>query len=992
MKKQTQRILALILAMVMALSMLVYVNATDNETAETAVVETTDEVASDAAVEAVEEVVVDTNADLASVSYSTLNIAAEGVIADDDNITLTAISALDSSGKGTGVNSAYVNASDNSVITCRPYVKIVPKTDGAITFNCAIASGKGVYLVKDTGETAYAEWTGSGNSYSGDVPVVEVLDCSSSSLTAASDSISANVSAGVTYYYAPSGTSPKLTSIVFAAGEEVVETSSETTTEAQPDEDLVDIRTLNRTAPSSASDGAKHTIWVLGDSTACYYGTDSNYQVVRNGYGMAFGKGTQTSTSYDVAGIFDNENISVYNLAISGISSKSFLSQSAYTTLTSNWKSGDYVFIGFGHNDQKSEDTTRFTDASKGAEGWNIDGQFANSIYKNYIVPAVKAGVTPVLVTSIVRRSRTSDTISGSNVHNCSTGDYRQTVIDLAKMFDLPCIDITYNTYSEYIALGKGEVDGSDGYGAYHAQYNDKYLTSKNHVNADGSFKEEQRIDNTHLNAYGAKTVAYFISQDILGNSITYGVNVETPKTVSSPALASDGTADDSLKTFEALSSYLASDITDPRTEGKDDDTETTTEGFEVYLEAGDTGSVVVGDTFEIYLKVKNNEGLNSVDLKLDYDTAAVELVNVEQGEAAVITDSDLAAALAAGKEGSIALAGSVDTAITGDVSLVKITFKLVKYGEGTFDLSGTVNGGTDVSVKGTSVFLDYNQEVDEGLILTPTVSEVDEEGYFTVDYVLSGNGEGYGLNSITLAVCYDPAVYTAVGVGKASEVGAVDAEGNLVEAIIADDVVNGQIALVPEVGYEEYDSAANGPADGVKTAAELGMIRLSGYLKDNDGDGTLDVAYNNGVLFSIKMKLAAEVEDVTTLADSLSTLLPTSGAFGVGDVEANVTVKGAVANEDGNEDEDIGNGLRGDIDQNGIITANDAACLLYWVVTGEQNPDWNVSVYIADVAGEGNIERDAADAAAIMAKVLNGAYQFKEPESKSDDSAASAN
>ncbi|MCD8238224.1 MAG: hypothetical protein LUC92_02650 [Clostridiales bacterium] len=993
MKKQTQRLLALILAMVMAVSMLVYVSATDGEAVvEETAIELADEATSDSAVEG------DTS-EAESVTVSLTGTYSSGdVISDTDAATITALTAL-SGGKGSVSNVYYINPdTEKTYGSTRPYLQITPKVNGNVTVNVSIAAGKSICIIEPTGVM--------GTAVVSDVEGTYEIANLVNSVDGLASGISGFLEAGKTYLICPVGTNPTFSSIEFAPGDTAVETTTETTTEAQVDDDLVDIRDLTRTAPSSTSDGESHTVWVLGDSTACYYGNDTgNYQVVRNGYGMGLGAGSQyegSTYSYDVAGIFDNENITVYNLAISGISSKSFTSNSAYTTLTSNWKSGDYVLIGFGHNDQKSDDSTRYTDASQGAEGWNVDGQFANSLYENYILPAVKAGVTPVIVTSIVRRSRTSDTISGSNVHNCSTGDYRQTAIDLAEMFDLPCIDITYNTHSEYIALGKGSADGSDGYGAYHAQYNDKYMTSKNYTNSDGSLNEDYRIDNTHLNAYGAKTVAYFISQDILGNDITYGVNVETPNTIASPVLTSDGTADDTYGSLKALSTYLASDLSDPRTDGSADaTTETTTEGFKVYLESGDTGSVEVGSTFDMYLKVKNNEGLTGFNLTLTYDTQAVKLENIEQGDLKVMTDEAIAAALAAGKEGSIALAGSVgtaaaaseegidladDSAITEDGTLLKLTFSLVKYGEGTFGLTGsveTVEGASEVTVSGTSVFLDYNQEVDEGLVLTPTASEVDADGYFTVDYILSGNGEAYGLNNATLAFCYDPETMIAIGAGNASEVGAVDSEGKLVQAIIADDVVSSQALLVPAAGYEEYDDALGGPADGVKSAAELGMIRLSGYLSDNDGDGVLDVAYNNGILFSVKMQLVSNLLEGITIDDLIYTSVAASAAFGVGESETSVFIEGNVLYEGS---ENIGNGIRGDIDQNGIITANDAACLLMYIKTGEANSNWNVSTYIADVAITGDTEITAADAALIMAKVLNGATEFKDVEDESGD------
>ena len=50
-----------------------------------------------------------------------------------------------------------------------------------------------------------------------------------------------------------------------------------------------------------------------------------------------------------------------YNLALSGRSSLDFLSEANYATLKNSIKAGDYLLIGFGHNDEKYTDSDRFT-------------------------------------------------------------------------------------------------------------------------------------------------------------------------------------------------------------------------------------------------------------------------------------------------------------------------------------------------------------------------------------------------------------------------------------------------------------------------------------------------------------------------------------------------------------------------------------------------------------------------------------------------------
>ncbi|MCD8214866.1 MAG: hypothetical protein LUC97_04370 [Clostridiales bacterium] len=90
-----------------------------------------------------------------------------------------------------------------------------------------------------------------------------------------------------------------------------------------------------------------------------------------------------------------------------------------------------------------------------------------------------------------------------------------------------------------------------------------------------------------------------------------------------------------------------------------------------------------------------------------------------------------------------------------------------------------------------------------------------------------------------------------------------------------------------------------------------------------------------------------------------------------------NITIDGeAIYSSSDDPDIDKGNGMVGDVDQNGVLTANDSAALLAYVLNNETlNPDWNVTNYIADTNNDE--EAAAADAADILVKVLNSAYEF---------------
>ena len=232
-------------------------------------------------------------------------------------------------------------------------------------------------------------------------------------------------------------------------------------------------------------------VFVVGDSTMCAF-NDETYYYPRYGYA------TQLQNY-----LIDNANI--VNLALSGRSSKSFTEEGNYQELKSQIAEGDYVIIGFGHNDEKSDDVARFTDASLPQEDPN---SFAYSLYENYIKLALDAEATPILATPIVRAS-SSDNYSGSNAHITENGNYSQVMIDLANKYGLTVIDMTSLTKDLYTNLGYSEAC------YFHAMTAGKLAEDGVSVIADTN-----STDNTHLNIYGAKMVAYMFINELLESEL----------------------------------------------------------------------------------------------------------------------------------------------------------------------------------------------------------------------------------------------------------------------------------------------------------------------------------------------------------------------------------------------------------------------------------------------------------------------------------------
>ena len=226
-------------------------------------------------------------------------------------------------------------------------------------------------------------------------------------------------------------------------------------------------------------DSSKPTVWIIGDSTVSSFA--DNYYYPRYGWGTQIDK--YLDGTYEVK-----------NIALSGRSSKSYVNDKEYKELTAGMKQGDYLLIGFGHNDEKAE-ADRYTDPNG---DYKTAGSFANSLYENYIKPAQSAGTTVILCTPIVRRTATAEW-SDSNLHitkdsgDFKGGDYAQSIRNLGKELNIPVVDMTKMTKELYDTLGSDETVN------LHAWTSSKATS----------------VDNTHTNIYGGTYNAYLVTKTI---------------------------------------------------------------------------------------------------------------------------------------------------------------------------------------------------------------------------------------------------------------------------------------------------------------------------------------------------------------------------------------------------------------------------------------------------------------------------------------------
>lgn len=168
----------------------------------------------------------------------------------------------------------------------------------------------------------------------------------------------------------------------------------------------------------------KFTIHLMGDSTMAP--KDLSGANPERGWGMMFPN-------------FLDDEVEVINYARNGRSTKSFVDRGHWDEVKSRLKSGDYVFIQFGHNDAKEDDPERY------AAPW---GAYQDTL-RMFVRTVRNAGATPVLLTPVTRRWFKE---SGFDF-NCHK-DYPAAMRQVAEETDTELLDITTLTQQWIAPLG----------------------------------------------------------------------------------------------------------------------------------------------------------------------------------------------------------------------------------------------------------------------------------------------------------------------------------------------------------------------------------------------------------------------------------------------------------------------------------------------------------------------------------------------------------
>jgi len=184
---------------------------------------------------------------------------------------------------------------------------------------------------------------------------------------------------------------------------------------------------------------------------------------------------------------FVPKEVVIANYAESGETLKAFEDRHRIDKIWNKIKPGDYLFIQFGHNDQKSGNSTK--------SGYR-------KRLKEWIQKAKQLGVIPVLVTSMNRRA-----FDGNNKIVNTLDDFPDAMRKIAKEENVILIDL--NAMSKTLFEAMGPENSKKAF---------VYYPANSYPNQPTAL-----ADDTHFNTYGAYELAKCIVKSIVDQKLPLG-------------------------------------------------------------------------------------------------------------------------------------------------------------------------------------------------------------------------------------------------------------------------------------------------------------------------------------------------------------------------------------------------------------------------------------------------------------------------------------
>ncbi len=213
----------------------------------------------------------------------------------------------------------------------------------------------------------------------------------------------------------------------------------------------------------------RHIFWA-GDSTVS---TNKAATFPQTGIGQAFDR-------------FTANDVVVVNHAVNGRSTKSFIDESRLATIYNDITRGDYLFIQFGHNDEKIKDPSRYTEPHS---------EFVENLGK-FVNVARNKGAYPVFITSVERRLFDEQGELKESEHT----EYVKGMKEAGEKFDVPVVDL-FSMSRQFLEKTGDELSK-------------KYYMNLN--KGEAKWAPEGLTDNSHLKYEGAMLYAGMIAKGLM--------------------------------------------------------------------------------------------------------------------------------------------------------------------------------------------------------------------------------------------------------------------------------------------------------------------------------------------------------------------------------------------------------------------------------------------------------------------------------------------
>ena len=216
------------------------------------------------------------------------------------------------------------------------------------------------------------------------------------------------------------------------------------------------------------SSGGTVKIFLIGDSTMSDKPLTDNPE---RGWG-------------EILPLFFDRHVTIENYAVNGRSTKSFIDQGRWHNVLDKLRPNDYVFIQFGHNDEKKEDTSRY--AAPGTD-------YKYNLMK-FVREARAKGALPVLLTPVSRR-KFDEEKKAVETHQ----EYSDAVRQVGRDENVPLIDLDKKS----VAL-LGEIGEEKSKGLF------LWIPPRKYKSLPVG-----KQDNTHFTIEGAKKIAGLVVEGI---------------------------------------------------------------------------------------------------------------------------------------------------------------------------------------------------------------------------------------------------------------------------------------------------------------------------------------------------------------------------------------------------------------------------------------------------------------------------------------------